>query len=277
MAIAAVGSPPAEGPIEYEVPQVADRAEPFASRVRAGLARRTAELERLAVEMFARGLSTRDIEAAFRDASGASVLSRTAVSQVTERLDRNTKPSPGGISVNSRSPTCSSTAMARRSCCTWRRARGGHGKLHGLLRGSQAPRVDRPAARRHRRGARADPWRRASRGRCASAALSTDCGIFGAKPPKAGGQRSRCGREAVTRRRRRPSPRCCAMTSSKRTSGSCRRWCSVSVTTSTPPAPASTLHSHHEPAGATLSRGVPTDEDHSERVRRAPGAEADVR
>src|SRR2546430_13766726 len=36
--------------------------------------------------MFARGLSTRDIEAAFRDARGASVLSRTAVSQVTERL-----------------------------------------------------------------------------------------------------------------------------------------------------------------------------------------------
>src|SRR5262249_51210430 len=34
------------------------------------------------------GLSTRDIEAAFRDASGASVLSRTAVSQVTERLWR---------------------------------------------------------------------------------------------------------------------------------------------------------------------------------------------
>jgi transposase-like protein len=36
--------------------------------------------------MFARGLSTRDIEAAFRDETGASVLSRTAVSQVTERL-----------------------------------------------------------------------------------------------------------------------------------------------------------------------------------------------
>jgi putative transposase len=76
----------AEGPIEYGVPQVADRVEPFVSRVRAGLAGRTAELERLAVEMFARGLSTRDIEAAFRDARGASVLSRTAVSQVTERL-----------------------------------------------------------------------------------------------------------------------------------------------------------------------------------------------
>ena len=66
--------PTAEGAIEYGVPQVADRPEPFVSRVRAGLAGRTAELERLAVEMFARGLSTRDIEAAFRDATGATTL-----------------------------------------------------------------------------------------------------------------------------------------------------------------------------------------------------------
>jgi putative transposase len=76
----------AEGAIEYGVPQVADRPEPFVSRVRAGLTGRTAELERLAVEMYARGLSTRDVEAAFRDATGTSLLSRTAVSQVTERL-----------------------------------------------------------------------------------------------------------------------------------------------------------------------------------------------
>jgi putative transposase len=76
----------AEGAIEYGVPQVADRPEPFVSRVRAGLAGRTAELERLAVEIYARGLSTRDVEAAFRDTTGASLLSRTAVSQVTERL-----------------------------------------------------------------------------------------------------------------------------------------------------------------------------------------------
>jgi putative transposase len=76
----------AEGVIEYGVPQVADRADPFVSRVRAGLAGRTAELERLAIEMYARGLSTRDIEAAFRDAAGAPLLTRTAVSQVTERL-----------------------------------------------------------------------------------------------------------------------------------------------------------------------------------------------
>src|SRR5439155_15501283 len=76
----------AEGPIDYSVPQAADRPEPFVSRVRAGVAGRTAELEQLALEMYARGLSTRDIEAAFRDARGASFLSRTAVSQVTERL-----------------------------------------------------------------------------------------------------------------------------------------------------------------------------------------------
>jgi transposase-like protein len=76
----------AEGPIEYGVPQVAARAEPFVWRVRAGVAGRTAELEQLAVEMYARGLRARDIEAAFRDATGASVLSRTAVSEVTARL-----------------------------------------------------------------------------------------------------------------------------------------------------------------------------------------------
>jgi transposase-like protein len=36
--------------------------------------------------MYARGLSTRDIEEAFRDDKGQALLSRTAVSEVTERL-----------------------------------------------------------------------------------------------------------------------------------------------------------------------------------------------
>jgi transposase-like protein len=76
----------AEGGIEFSVPQVADRAEPFRSRVRERVGGRSPELERLAVEMYARGLSTRDIEAAFRDEHGASILSRSAVSEVTERL-----------------------------------------------------------------------------------------------------------------------------------------------------------------------------------------------
>jgi hypothetical protein len=43
--------------------------------------------------MFAYGLSTRDIDAALRDDTGASVLSRTVVSQVTGS-GRNTRLSP---------------------------------------------------------------------------------------------------------------------------------------------------------------------------------------
>ena len=76
----------AEGAIEYATPQVRNTDEPLRSRVRALLEGRTDELERLAVEMYARGLSTRDIEDATRDETGRSLLSRTAVSEVTEQL-----------------------------------------------------------------------------------------------------------------------------------------------------------------------------------------------
>ena len=76
----------AEGPIEYATPQVRGTGEPLRSRVRAMLEGRSDELERLAVEMYARGLSTRDIEDATRDEAGQALLSRTAVSEVTERL-----------------------------------------------------------------------------------------------------------------------------------------------------------------------------------------------
>jgi putative transposase len=76
----------AEGRIEYSARQIADRATPFRSTIREILRGRTAELEALAVEMYARGLSTRDIEALFADATGTSLLSRTAVSEITARL-----------------------------------------------------------------------------------------------------------------------------------------------------------------------------------------------
>lgn len=56
------------------------------SEVRQALSGRTEELERLAIEMYARGLSVRDIEAAFTDPAGHSVLSRSAASRVAERL-----------------------------------------------------------------------------------------------------------------------------------------------------------------------------------------------
>jgi transposase-like protein len=76
----------AEGAIEYSAPQIADRRDPFRWRIRALVRGRTEELEPLAVEMYARGLSTRDIEALFADEEGGSLLSRTAVSEITERL-----------------------------------------------------------------------------------------------------------------------------------------------------------------------------------------------
>lgn len=76
----------AEGRIEYAVPQVRGTLKPFQSAIREALGGRTEELERLAIEMYARGLSVRDIEAAFTDTSGKSLLSKSAVSQITERL-----------------------------------------------------------------------------------------------------------------------------------------------------------------------------------------------
>jgi putative transposase len=43
-------------------------------------------LERLVTEMYARGLSTRDVEDAFRDATGDMVLSKSTISEITDRL-----------------------------------------------------------------------------------------------------------------------------------------------------------------------------------------------
>jgi transposase-like protein len=53
----------AEGVIEFAAPQVSDTAEPFRSQIRQVIRGRTKEPERLAGQMYARGLSVRDIEA----------------------------------------------------------------------------------------------------------------------------------------------------------------------------------------------------------------------
>ena len=76
----------AEGLVDYAAAQIAGRDEPFRSEIREGLKGRTQALEGLAVELLARGLSVRDIEDAFRDESGRLLLSRTAVSEIGERL-----------------------------------------------------------------------------------------------------------------------------------------------------------------------------------------------
>lgn len=72
-----------EGAIEYAVPQVRDLEDAGQLRAfREQLGGRSEELERLAVEMYARGCSTRDIEAIF----GPGMLSRSSVSELTEQL-----------------------------------------------------------------------------------------------------------------------------------------------------------------------------------------------
>ncbi len=76
----------AEGEIPLSVPQLRDAAQPFESRLIGFLRGHTDVLERLVAEMYARGLSTRDIEDSFRDSTGTTLISRTGVSQVTEAL-----------------------------------------------------------------------------------------------------------------------------------------------------------------------------------------------
>jgi transposase-like protein len=76
----------AEGEIVVQVPQVRDASETYRSRLMTFLRGNSDVLERLAVEMYARGLSTRDIEIALEEATGDRLLSRTAVSQITEVL-----------------------------------------------------------------------------------------------------------------------------------------------------------------------------------------------
>jgi putative transposase len=76
----------AEGEIVVQVPQVRDAPETYRSQLMVFLRGNSDVLERLAVEMYARGLSTRDIEDALEEATGDRLLSRTAVSQITEVL-----------------------------------------------------------------------------------------------------------------------------------------------------------------------------------------------
>jgi putative transposase len=76
----------AEGEVLVQVPQVRDAPETYRSRLMAFLRGNSDVLQRLAVEMYARGLSTRDIEDALEEATGDRLLSRTAVSQITEVL-----------------------------------------------------------------------------------------------------------------------------------------------------------------------------------------------
>ena len=58
------------------VPQVRGAGEPFRSSLMGFLDGNSEVLDRLVTEMYARGLSTRDVEDAFRDATGELLISK---------------------------------------------------------------------------------------------------------------------------------------------------------------------------------------------------------
>jgi putative transposase len=77
----------AEGAIPLQVPQIRDAPGPYQSRLLAFLRGNTDVLEYLVMQMYSRGLSTRDVEDAFRDPlTGEMLLSRTAVSEITDSI-----------------------------------------------------------------------------------------------------------------------------------------------------------------------------------------------
>lgn len=76
----------AEGEVAVRVPQVRDGEAPYRSKLMEFLQGNSDVLERLVTEMYARGLSTRDVEDAFRDATGELLISKSAVSEITDRL-----------------------------------------------------------------------------------------------------------------------------------------------------------------------------------------------
>lgn len=84
----------AEGRLDIDLPQVRDTDEPYRSAIWEALGKKTPALKKLACEMYARGLSTRDIEELLGEIGGeadengesSTLLGRSAVSRVTEAL-----------------------------------------------------------------------------------------------------------------------------------------------------------------------------------------------
>src|SRR5579862_7435583 len=76
----------AEGAISVRVPQVRGGEGTYRSSLMSFLEGNSEVLDRLVTEMYARGLSTRNVEDAFRDATGELLISKSAVSEITDQL-----------------------------------------------------------------------------------------------------------------------------------------------------------------------------------------------
>jgi len=78
----------AEGVLRVQVPQVRGREEPYRSQLWSQVASTSEVLKRLIVEMYAGGMSQRDIEYGLEKAVGQFVLSKSTVSELTDTLNQ---------------------------------------------------------------------------------------------------------------------------------------------------------------------------------------------
>lgn len=76
----------AEGVLEVSKPQIRGLREPYRSEIWQRLGRTSEQLKDLVIEMYVRGMSTRDIESALEEALGGFVLSKSSVSTMSEEL-----------------------------------------------------------------------------------------------------------------------------------------------------------------------------------------------
>lgn len=72
--------------ITINKPHFRNAKEKFTSRILQGIARILDKLRMVALEMYVRGLSTRDIEATLQEPNGKPMFSRSVISTLTERL-----------------------------------------------------------------------------------------------------------------------------------------------------------------------------------------------
>jgi putative transposase len=76
----------AEGVLRVQVPQIRGREEPYRSHLWGQVAKTSEGLKRLIVEMYAGGMSQRDIEYGLEKALGHFILSKSMVSELTDIL-----------------------------------------------------------------------------------------------------------------------------------------------------------------------------------------------
>jgi len=91
---------------ELAVPQLRATPEPFRPALVERLGARTPDLEALVRGMYVRGLSTQDVSDLYGEAFGASRLSKSTVSRISQQLTRISTRGGSAISVNCRWSIC---------------------------------------------------------------------------------------------------------------------------------------------------------------------------